>query len=103
MEQERDRVTLIESIENLKEFDGLFQTTNFDICVSGSGTIIDYIMLDDEDGIIKFFAGDNPTYDDGNCTELILTADEQNLVLEEFNELMNRQNCVLKEFNKLIY
>lgn len=103
MEQEVDRVTLIESIENLKEFDGLFQTTNFDICVSGSGTIIDYIMLDDEDGIIKFFAGDNPTYDDGNCTELILTADEQNLVLEEFNELMNRQNCVLKEFNKLIY
>lgn len=102
MEQEVDRVTLIESIENLMEFDGLFQTTDFDICVSGSGTIIDYIMLDDEDGIIKFFAGDNPTYDDGDCTELILTANEQNRVLKEFNELMDEQNRVLKEFNKLI-
>lgn len=102
MEQEVDRVTLIESIENLEEFDGLFRTTDFDICVSGSGTVIDYIMLDDEDGIIKFFAGDNPTYDDGDCTELILTTDEQNRVLKDFNELMEEQNRVLKEFNKLI-
>lgn len=100
---EVNKIILMEAIENLEEFDGLFKTTDFDICVSGSGTVIDYIMLDDEDGIIKFFAGDNPTYDDGYCTELILTADEQNYVLKEFNELMDRQNSVMSELiNELI-
>ena len=78
----------MEAIENLLEFDGLFQATDFDICVSGSGTVIDYIMLDDEDGIIKFFSGDNPTDDDGDWTELVLTAEQQNRVLKEFNELV---------------
>ena len=85
---EVNKIILMEAIENLLEFDGLFQATDFDICVSGSGTVIDYIMLDDEDGIIKFFAGDNPTDDDGDWTELILTAEEQNRVLKQFNELV---------------
>ena len=97
---EVNKTILMEAIENLEEFDGLFRATDFDICVSGSGTVIDYIMLDDEDGIIKFFAGDNPTYDDGDCTELVLTAEEQNRVLKDFNELMDEQNRVLKEFKK---
>lgn len=85
---EVNRIILMEAIENLLEFDGLFRTTDFDICVSGSGTVIDYIMLDDEDGIIRFFAGDNPTYDDGDWQELVLTAEQQNRVLKEFNELV---------------
>ena len=85
---EVNKIILMEAIENLLEFDGLFQATDFDICVSGSGTVIDYIMLDDEDGIIKFFAGDNPTDDDGDWTELVLTAEQQNRVLKEFNELV---------------
>ena len=85
---EVNKIILMEAIENLLEFDGLFQATDFDICVSGSGTVIDYIMLDDEDGIIKFFNGDNPTDDEGDWTELILTAEQQNRVLKEFNELV---------------
>lgn len=85
---EVNKIILMEAIENLLEFDGLFQATDFDICVSGSGTVIDYIMLDDEDGIIKYFAGDNPTDDDGDWTELILTAEQQNRVLKDFNELV---------------
>lgn len=85
---EVNKIILMEAIENLLEFDGLFQATNFDICVSGSGTVIDYIMLDDKDGEVKFFAGDDPTDDDGDWEELILTADEQNRVLKEFNELV---------------
>ena len=85
---EVNKIILMEAIENLLEFDGLFQATDFDICVSGSGTVIDYIMLDDEDGIIKYFAGDNPTDDDGDWTELVLTAEQQNRVLKEFNELV---------------
>lgn len=99
---EVNKIILMEAIENLEEFDGLFQTTDFDICVSGSGTVIDYIMLDDEDGIIRFFEGDNPTYDDGDWKELVLTADEQNRVLKDFNELVEEQNRVLKYFNELI-
>ena len=82
-----NKIILMEAIENLLEFDGLFQATDFDICVSGSGTVIDYIMLD-EDGIIKFFAGDDPTDEDGDWEELILTAEQQNRVLKEFNELV---------------
>ena len=97
---EVNKIILMEAIENLEEFDGLFQTTDFDICVSGSGTVIDYIMLDDEDGTIKFFAGDNPTYDDGDWNELVLTAEEQNRVLKDFNELVEEQNRVLQEFKK---
>lgn len=87
MEQELDRLTLIESIENLMEFDGLFQATDFDICVSGTGTIIDFIMFDDS-GMIKFYAGDDPTDEDGEYEELILSIDEQNRVLKEFNRLI---------------
>lgn len=85
---EVNKIILMEAIENLEEFDGLFRATDFDLCVSGSGTVIDYIMLDDEDGIIRFFAGDDPTDDDGEWEELILTAEEQNRVLKEFNELV---------------
>lgn len=85
---EVNKIILMEAIENLLEFDGLFQATYFDLCVSGSGTVIDYIMLDDEDGTIRFFAGDDPTDDDGDWTELILTAEQQNRVLKEFNELV---------------
>lgn len=84
---EVNKIILMEAIENLLEFDGLFQATDFDICVSGSGTVIDYIMLD-EYGIIKFFAGDDPTDEDGDWEELILTAEQQNRVLKEFNELV---------------
>jgi hypothetical protein len=39
-------------------------------------------------GEVKFFAGDHPTDDYGEWEELILTADEQNRVLKEFNELI---------------
>ena len=85
---EVNKIILMEAIENLLEFDGLFQATDFDICVSGSGTVIDYIMLDDEDGIIKFFNGGNPTNEDDDWTELVLTADEQNRILKQFNELI---------------
>ena len=91
---EVNKIILMEAIENLEEFDGLFRATDFDLCVSGNGTVIDYIMLDDEDGIIKFFSGDNPTYDDGDCTELILTADEQNRILEQFNKLNGYKNII---------
>jgi hypothetical protein len=39
-------------------------------------------------GEVKFFAGDDPTDDDGDWEELVLTAEEQNRVLKEFNELI---------------
>ena len=81
---EVNKIILMEAIENLVEFDGLFQTTCF--CIEVNGTIVDYIMLDE--GEIKFFSGDDPTDDDGEWEELILTADEQNRVLKEFNELV---------------
>jgi hypothetical protein len=85
---EVDKIILMEAIENLEEFDGLFRATDFDLCVSGSGTVIDYIMLDDEDGTIRFFSGDDPTDDDGDWEELVLTAEQQNRVLKEFNKLV---------------
>lgn len=85
MEQELDRLTLIESIENLMDFDGLCQIS--DLGISVTGTIIDFIMLDDS-GMIKFYAGDDPTDEDGEYEELILSIDEQNKVLKEFNELI---------------
>ena len=85
---EVDKIILMEAIENLLEFDGLFRATDFDFCVSGSGTVIDYIMLDDEDGIIKFFTGDDPTDEYGDWEELILSTEDFNRVLKEFNELV---------------
>jgi hypothetical protein len=81
---EVNKIILMEAIENLVEFDGLCQITGFGISVDG--TIVDYIMIDK--GEVKFFAGDDPTDDDGEWEELILTADEQNRVLKEFNELI---------------
>lgn len=85
MEQELDKATLIESIENLMEFDGLCQITGLGISVKG--TLIDFIMLDDS-GMVKFYAGDDPTDEDGEYEEIILSIDEQNRVLKEFNELI---------------
>ena len=79
---EVDKIILMEAIENLLEFDGLFRATDFDFCVSGSGTVIDYIMLDDEDGIIKFFTGDDPTDEYGDWEELILSTEDFNRVLK---------------------
>lgn len=81
---EVNKIILMEAIENLVEFDGLCQISGFGISVNG--TIVDYIMIDE--GEVKFFAGDDPTDDDGDWEELILTADEQNRVLKEFNELI---------------
>lgn len=85
MEQERDKATLFESIENLMEFDGLCQITGLGISVKG--TLIDFIMLDGN-GMVKFYAGDDPTDEDGEYEEVILSIDEQNRVLKEFNELI---------------
>ena len=85
MEQELDKTTLFESIENLMEFDGLCQISGFGISVKG--TLIDFIMLDGS-GMIKFYAGDDPTDEDGEYEEVILSIDEQNRVLKEFNELI---------------
>lgn len=81
---ELNKIILMEAIENLVEFDGLCQISGFGISVNG--TIVDYIMIDE--GEVKFFAGDDPTDDDGYWEELILTAEEQNRVLKEFNELI---------------
>jgi hypothetical protein len=82
---EVNKIILMEAIENLVDFDGLCQITGFGISVDG--TIVDYIMIDDY-GEIKFFAGDDPTYEYSEWEELILTAEEQNRVLKEFNELV---------------
>ena len=75
---------LMEAIENLINFHGIYQTTDFGISVKG--TIVDYIMLDDY-GEIKFFSGDNPLSLIGECEELILSTEDFNRVLKEFNEL----------------
>jgi hypothetical protein len=85
MEQELDKTTLFESIENLMEFDGLCQITGLGISVKG--TLIDFIILDGN-GMVKFYAGDDPTDEDGEYEEVILSIDEQNRVLKEFNELI---------------
>lgn len=85
MEQELDKTTLFESIENLMEFDGLCQITGLGISVKG--TLIDFIILDGN-GMVKFYAGDDPTDEDGEYEEIILSIDEQNRVLKEFNELI---------------
>lgn len=84
---EVNKIILMEAIENLLEFDGLFRATDFDFCVSGNGTVIDYIMLD-EDGMIKFFAGDDPTDEYADWEELILSTEDFNRVLKAFNELV---------------
>lgn len=81
---EVNKIILMEAIENLLEFDGLFQTTDF--CISAKGTIVDYIMLDE--GEVKFFAGDDPTDEFGDWEELILSTEDFNRVLKEFNELV---------------
>lgn len=85
MEQELDKTTLFESIENLMEFDGLCQISGLGISVKG--TLIDFIILDGN-GMVKFYAGDDPTDEDGEYEEVILSIDEQNRVLKEFNELI---------------
>ena len=56
------------------------------IWISVNGTIIDFIML--HNGEIKYFAGEDPTDEDSDYEELVLTTDEQNRVLKEFNELI---------------
>ena len=40
---EVNKIILMEVIDNLVEFDGIFQTTGF--CIEVNGTIVDYIML----------------------------------------------------------
>ena len=80
-----NKIILMEAIENLMEFDGIYQTTDFGISVNG--TIVDYIMIDDY-GEIKFFAGEDPTYIFSEWDELMLSTEDFNRVLKEFNELV---------------
>lgn len=75
---------LMEAIENLMNFHGIYQTTDFGISVKG--TIVDYIILDDY-GEIKFLSGDNPLSLLGEWEELKLSTEDFNRVLKEFNEL----------------
>ena len=84
MTQELNKIILMEAIENLVDFEGLCQITGLEIAVNG--TIIDFIML--HNGEVKYFAGEDPTDEDSDYEELVLTADEQNRVLKEFNELI---------------
>ena len=81
---EVDKTILMEAIENLINFHGIYQTTDFGISVKG--TIVDYIILDDY-GEIKFLSGDNPLSLFGEWEELILSTEDFNRVLKEFNEL----------------
>ena len=81
---EVNRIILMEAIENLMNFHGIYQTTDFGISVNG--TIVDYIILDDY-GEIKFLSGDNPLSLFGEWEELILSTEDFNRVLKEFNEL----------------
>ena len=67
------------------EFDGFCQVT--DLGLSVNGTLIDYIMIDNT-GMVKFYAGDDPTDEDGDWEELSLNAEEQNRVMAEFNILI---------------
>ena len=76
---------LMEAIENLMNFHGIYQTTDFGISVKG--TTVDYIILDDY-GEIKFLAGEDPTYMFSEWEELILSTEDFNRVLKEFNELV---------------
>lgn len=82
---EVNKIILMEAIENLMNFDGIYQTTDFGISVNG--TIVDYIMIDDY-GEIKFFAGEDPTYMFSEWDELMLSTEDFNRVLKEFNELV---------------
>ena len=82
---EVNKIILMEAIENLMNFDGIYQTTDF--CISVKGTIVDYIMIDDY-GEIKFLAGEDPTYMFSEWEELILSTEDFNRVLKEFNELV---------------
>ena len=75
----------MEAIENLMNFHGIYQTTDFGISVKG--TTVDYIILDDY-GEIKFLAGEDPTYMFSEWEELILSTEDFNRVLKEFNELV---------------
>ena len=84
MEVEVNKIILMEAIENLMNFHGIYQTTHFGI--SGKGTIVDYIILDDY-GEIKFLSGDNPLSLLGEWEELKLSTEDFNRVLKEFNEL----------------
>jgi hypothetical protein len=73
-----------EIIEILKEYDNLLVITDYDLVIQGCQ--LTHIWYDEEDGSIRYFAGD--MVEDDNAEELFPTKEEFNeiydLITEEF-------------------
>lgn len=71
----------------LEDFDGICTISDFGIIVNG--TQIDHLMVvDDPTAKIKFYCGDDPTDEDGDYEEIVLTDEQINEVLDQFLELI---------------
>lgn len=73
----------------IEDFDGF--ATISDLGVVVNGTQIDHLMVEstwDGSYTIKYYAGDDPTDEDGDFEELDLTTEQINDVLQQFVEYM---------------
>lgn len=71
----------------IEDFDGICTISDFGIIVNG--TQIDHLMVvDDPTAKIKFYCGDDPTDEDGDYEEIVLTDEQINEVLDQFLELI---------------
>ena len=75
---------MVEIIVILNEYDGLLNVADFELVVQGCQ--LTHIWYDEEDGSIRYFAGD--MVEDDNAEELFPTKEEFNeiydLITEEF-------------------
>lgn len=73
----------------VEDFDGF--ATISDLGVVVNGTQIDHLMVTgtwDGGSTIKYYCGDDPTDEDGEYEEMVLTAEQTNDVLQQFVDYM---------------
>lgn len=73
----------------IEDFDGFATISGLGVVVNG--TQIDHLMVEstwDGDFTIKFYCGDDPTDEDGEYEEMVLTAKQINDVLQQFVDYM---------------
>ena len=73
----------------VEDFDGFATISGLGVVVNG--TQIDHLMIVptwDGDCTIKYYCGDDPTDEDGEYEEMVLTAEQTNEVLQQFVDYM---------------
>lgn len=73
----------------VEDFDGFATISGLGVVVNG--TQIDHLMVEstwDGGSIIKYYCGDDPTDEDGEYEEMVLTAEQTNEVLQQFVDYM---------------